>query len=165
MDFLKIMKISLIDIGSVDYAQQLQHHAEAIIERLGYTPKEAKIAKDLVEVRKRALEDYKLICSKYHFEEGKNEIFIENNAYMVQKLTYDGATVTWSGEFFGITDHTQTWNGKVVITERELFELYKTEYLYENHKEDIPGAYVAYFERCYGLAGMFKNFVNATKAR
>lgn len=164
MDFMKIMKISLIEIGSVDYAQQLTQHADAILERLGLSPAETKVAKELVNVRKKALEDYQLINKSYCFA-GSDEVVIENNEYGYEKLVKEKDEIVWHKQFLGITDDpTQKWSGKVAITEREIFELYKAEYIYEKLLEKIPRDFKYYYERCYGLAGMFKVFVNSTKA-
>ena len=165
MDFNKIMRISLIDIGAVDFADQLFTHAEAIMERLGLSPREAKIAKELTKARSRAISDYKLVMDKYRFPIDENEIIFEDHEYMQERLVREGEKIFWQAEFMGITDPTQKWHGKVEISERELFELYKAEFIYENLKEYIPRDFKAYYERCYGLAGMFNVFISGTKAK
>ncbi len=165
MDFKKLMKISMEDVACVEQAESFYHQADEILEKLGLTKKELQVASSLVALRQKAIEDVSLIMEEYVFPDDEDEIILENNRYMVEKLTLSNDVVTWESDFKGITDPTQNWHGKVNITVNELFELYKAEYLYEFHKADIPRDYRAYYERCYGLAGVFKVFLNGTKAR
>ena len=165
MDFQKLMKISIEDVAGVELAEALYSQADEIIERLGYTKKEYKVASSLVALRLKAIEDVSLIVEEFVFPEDQDEIILEKNQYMEEKLTISNDVITWHSDFMGITDPTQAWHGKMDITVKEVFELYKAEYLYENFKDLIPRDYKAYYERSYGLAGVFKIFVNGVKAR
>ena len=165
MDFLKIMKISIVDIGVVSRAEQLYAQAQKLMEQLEYTPKEAKVAKDLVAIRQKALDDFQFLKEKYQFLPDTDEIVLEDNEFTFEKLVRTGNVVTWHHEFKGISgDPTQQWHGDVIIDVEKLFELYKAEYLNETMKEDILRDYRIYLQQCGSLAAMFHHFVNQSRA-
>ena len=164
MDFLKLMKISMADVIKMEKARKLRQQANEIVEKLDYTKKEATVAIELNTLREKAIQDVVDIVRAYDFK-GQDQIIIEDNQYVYTRLYKEKDHIIWEAKFFGITDSELKWSGKVSITVKELFELYKAEYLYENYKEMIPRDYKAYYERCYGIAGVFKVFANEAKVR
>ena len=164
MDFAKLMKISLDDVMVMKQAEEMYRKADELVEQYGFSKKEFKVAVELAKLQKKALEDVTAIAMKYNFHD-KSEIILEDSRYMLKKLTLEDGTIIWEAHFYGITDPEQKWDGRLAITQKELFELYKAEYLYENFKDLIPRDYRAYYERSYGLAGIFKIFVAETTVR
>ena len=163
MDFAKIMKISMQDIEGVEQAETLYRQADEILKRLGYTPKEYEVASEMVVLRQKAIADVTLILEKYVFPDDAEEIVLTDRENIKERLTLSKDIISWQLDFFKLADPPYSWHGKVDITVKEVFELYKAELLYECHRENIPRDYRAYFERCYGLAGIFKVFVNGAR--